>query len=110
MYSMKQICLIFPIILGFSFSSIVFCRFFFVFPQGYMIYFMIFESFSYFTLFRRLCNPSVRFAQRFSVLLTVTMVAQNCLTIPLQIFANAENKRFRLRSVPSGTRLSFQNL
>ena len=76
MYSMKQICLIFPIILGFSFSSIVFCHCFFVFPQGYMIYFMFFESFSHFTLFRRLCNPSVRFVQRFSVLLMVTMVAQ----------------------------------
>lgn len=110
MYSMKQICLIFPIILGFSFSSIVFCRCFFVFLQGYMIYFMIFESFSHFTLFCRLHNPSVRFVQRFSVLLMVTMIAQNYLTIPLQIFAAAENKRFRLRSVSSGAWLSFQNL
>lgn len=75
-----------------------------------MIYFMIFESFSHFTLFCRLHNPSVRFVQRFSVLLMVTMIAQNYLTIPLQIFAAAENKRFRLRSVSSGIRLSFQNL
>ena len=75
-----------------------------------MIYFMIFESFRHTALFRRLCNPSVRFVQRFSVLLTVTVVAQNYLTIPLQIFAAAENKQFRLRSVSSGARLSFQNL
>lgn len=75
-----------------------------------MIYFMIFESFSHFTLFCRLHNPSVRFVQRFSVLLMVTMIAQNYLTIPLQIFADAENKRFRLRSASSGIRLSFQNL
>ena len=76
-----------------------------------MIYFMIFESFSHFTLFCRLRNPSVRFVQRFFVLLTVTLIAQKCLIIiPLQIFAAAENKRFRLRSVSSGARLSFQNL
>ena len=83
---------------------------FFVFLQGYMIYSMIFESFSHFTLFCRLRNPSVRFVQRFSVLLMVTMIAQNYLIISLQIFAAAENKRFQLRSVSSGARLSFQNL
>ena len=88
MYSMKQICLIFPIILGFSFSSIVFCRCFFVFLQGYMIYFMIFESFSHFTLFCRLRNPSVRFVQRFFVLLTVTMVAQKMSQHPTPDFCS----------------------
>ena len=88
MCSMKQICLIFPIILGFSFSSIVFCRCFFVFLQGYMIYFMIFESFSHFTLFCRLRNPSVRFVQRFFVLLTVTMVAQKMSQHPTPDFCS----------------------
>lgn len=88
MYSMKQICLIFPIILGFSFSSIVFCRCFFVFLLGYMIYFMIFESFSHFTLFCRLRNPSVRFVRRFFVLLTVTIVAQKMSQHPTPDFCS----------------------
>ena len=88
MYSMKQICLSFPIILGFSFSSIVFCRCFFVFLQGYMIYFMIFESFSHFTLFCRLRNPSVRFVRRFFVLLTVTIVAQKMSQHPTPDFCS----------------------
>ena len=71
-----------------------------------MIYFMIFESFSHSVLFRRPCNPSVRFVRRFSVLLMVTMIAQNYLTIPLQFFADAENKRFRLCPASSDARLS----
>ncbi len=88
MNSMEQICLILPIILGFSFSTIVFCRCFFVFPQGYMIYFMIFESFCHTALFRRLCNPSVRFVQRFSVLLMVTVVAQKTSRHPTPDFCS----------------------
>ena len=48
-----------------------------------MIYFMIFESFSHSVLFRRPCNPSVRLVRRFFVLLTVTSIAQKCLTISL---------------------------
>ena len=110
MNSMEQICLILPIILGFSFSFIVFCRFFFVFPQGYMIYFMIFESFCHTTLFRRLCNPSVRFVQRFSVLLTVTVFAQKTSQHPTPDFCRCGEQAVRLRSVSSGIRLSFQNL
>ena len=53
-----------------------------------MIYFMIFESFSHFTLFCRLRNPSVRFVQRFSVLLTVTMVAQKMSQHPTPDFCS----------------------
>ena len=71
-----------------------------------MIYFMIFESFSHSVLFRRPCNPSVRLVRRFFVLLTVTSIAQKCLTISLQFFADAENKRFRLCPASSGARLS----
>lgn len=51
-----------------------------------MIYFMIFESFSHFTLFCRLRNPSVRFVQRFSILLMVTMVAQKMSQHPASDF------------------------
>lgn len=108
MYSMKQICLIFPIILGFSFSSIVFCRCFFVFLQGYMIYFMIFESFSHFTLFAVYVTLLSALCSVFQFFLRLPWLRRKCLNIPLQIFAAAENKRFRLRSVSSGARFPFR--
>ena len=46
----------------------------------------------------------------FLFFLWLPWLRRKCLNIPLQIFADAENKRFRLRSVSSGARLSFRNL
>ena len=75
-----------------------------------MIYFMIFESFSHFTLFAVYVTLLSALCGVFFVLLTVTLIAQKCLIIPLQIFAAAENKRFRLCPTSSHAQLSFRNL
>lgn len=75
-----------------------------------MIYFMIFESFSHFTLFAVYVTLLSALCSVFQFFLRLPWLRRKCLIISLQIFADAENKRFRLCPTSSHAQLSFRNL